>query len=119
MRSNLIVTEVMLQEGCKHGRYFRVPVDAKGCYVSAAGHPFDYRGRGSINSFFFGTNRRNYKKKERLYHACDESEHLASLKITQEFLPDTPNPVYIDVDSVWDFYKLIGYDYKKRKWSDL
>ena len=111
----LIVTEIFLKEGCRHGRYFRVPIDGKGCYVDDCGNTFDYRSRGSVNSFFFGVKKRNQKKKERLYHACDEDEHITTLAITKK-LSNHPMPSYIDVDSVWDFYKLINYDYKARKW---
>lgn len=118
MSHNLIVTEVHLNRGCEHGRYFRVPVDAKGCYVSAAGVPFDYKSRRSINAFFYNPNKqRNYKGKETLYHVCEESESIGSLKITQEFLPDWPTPNYIDVDSIWDFYKLIGFNNKTKKYE--
>ena len=106
---NIIVTEVFLKDGCKHGRVFRLPIDP-------TGRPFNYRVRVSTNSFFFSTNKRNYKKDELLYHSEAEDEHKICLNITQKSLPNWPTPNYIDIDSIWEFYKLVGYDYKKKKW---
>ena len=28
------------------------------------------------------------------------------------------NVPIIDVNSIWEFYQLVGYDYKKRKWNE-
>ena len=109
MSNKLIVTEVLLADGHKHARHFRLPIDPKG-------GEFNYRSRTSINCFFYGKKRRNYKGIEILYHVADEHEHKSSLKITQQSLPHWPTPFYIDVDSIWDFYKIIKYDYKTKKW---
>lgn len=109
---NLIVTEVNLNPPYEHRRVFRVPIDVKGKL-------FDYRGRVSINSFFFGVKKRNYKKDKVLYHSVYEEEH----KMMQEehkMLRFGNHPInYIDVDSIWEFYKMIGYDYKKQEWLSM
>jgi hypothetical protein len=109
----LIVTEVFLKEGCRHGRVFRLPIDP-------IGTTFHYRARGSINSFFHINKKRNYKKDEVLYHSAGEVEHIIGQDIWREThrkhnMPHT-EITYIDVDSIWDFYTLIGYDYKKKKY---
>lgn len=116
----IIVKEVFLKEGCRHGRVFRVPIDGVGSYTSAEGYRFDYRGRGSINAFFHSLKKRNYKKDEVLYHSEREDEHIIGQDIWREThrkhnMPHT-EITYIDVDSIWDFYTLIGYDYKKKKY---
>jgi len=106
---NIIVTEVLLKEGHRHNRVFRFPVDPKGGKTDTLGNPFDYRARVSTNCFFFSTNKRNYKRDEVLYHSAWEEDHKL-LRFSTHAID------YIDVDSIWDFYTLIGYDYKKKKY---
>ena len=116
----LIVTEVNLKPPFEHRRVFRVPIDAVGSYTSSDGYRFDYRGRGSINAFFHSLKKRNHKNKEILYHSCHEEEHFISERVKKESYTKYKIPyqeiTYIEVDSIWDFYKLIGYDYKKKKY---
>lgn len=106
---NIIVTEIFLKDGFKHGRVFRFPSDPKSGKVDSTGNTFDYRARVSTNCFFFSTNKRNYKRDEVLYHSAWEEEHKL-LRFSTHTID------YIDVDSIWDFYKLIGYDYKTKKY---
>lgn len=106
--SYIIVTEVFLPS-CGHGRCFKIPIDPN--YGD-----FNYRSRTSINAFFFGTKRRNEKKGKVLYHSQNEE----SYKIHCDCLRNSSVPHDIKVprnlNSIWEFYKIIGYDYKKRKW---
>ena len=115
-----IVTEVLIKDGHKHGRYFRVPTAPKGTKPDTAGNVFDYRSAVSINSFFYGIKRRNQKKKEVLYHCDWEDGHLISEDAWRETHRKNNIPhkeiTYIEVDSIWHFYTLIGYDYKKKKY---
>lgn len=105
-----IITEVLLNKGCEHGRYFRMPLDP-------GGKEFSYRGRTAVNAFFFGLKNRNRKGKEVLYHIQEEGESKRSLEITQKHLPDWPTPVYINVDSIWEFFKIIGFNNKTKKYE--
>jgi len=73
--------------------------------------PWDARARGSYNSFFHGSKRRNYTD-EFLYSAEPVDEILLELQhIKIEELDQ--------VDSLWDFYKIIGYDYKTKKYHKV
>jgi len=116
----LIVTEVNLNPPYEHRRVFRVPIDGEGCYKTSEGYTFDFRSRRSINAFFHSKKKRNYKNKEILYHSCREDEHIISENIWRETYRKNNIPrkeiTYIDVDSIWDFYTLIGYDYKNKKY---
>ena len=115
--NNLIITEIFLKKNCEHGRVFRFPIDPLDSKPNSLGDLFCRKSRRGINVFFHGMKNRNRKKGEILYHSCIESEHAMSLKITQEFIPNWPTPKYIDVKSVWDFFKEVGYDYKNKKWK--
>ena len=59
----------------------------------------------SYNAFAHGIKKRNYKRKERLYHCTDE---LYFKKFN-----DIP---LIEYESLWAFYKEIGFDHKHKKW---
>jgi hypothetical protein len=103
----IVVSEVFSTS--KHGRYFRFPLDPNN-------GKFDYRARVSYNCFF---RKRNHKKNKTIYYAqSSESYNISKdsynkigekhgLKMEHEF---------IDLNSIWEFYKEIGYDYKKQKW---
>lgn len=100
-----IVTEIDLLDGCKHTRYFRFPLDAD--------KEFCYRSRVSANAFFFGGKKRNYTKpKHFLYIEKTEEEFEcgANMRIIK-------TPEFIELSSIWEFYKLIGYNYKTKKWN--
>lgn len=69
----------------------------------------NYRSRTSINCFFYGKHHRN-KTKDFLYHG----ESLREAIDVRGFDPEG----VAEVDSIWEFYKIIGYDYKKKKYVD-
>ena len=95
------VTEIELPS-CEHLRYiwFTLPscVD-KGGYVAVT----------SYNSYFCGYKRRRNHGPGRMYVAREEWE-------IDYYFPDVP---IVEVDTIWDFYKLIGFDYKRNKYGPL
>lgn len=99
----IVASEVDLRNGGKHLRYIRFPLD-DGKY------PICYRSRVSYNAFAYSVKGRCYKPNKKnaefLYH-CDHEEEKTWM--------DESVPI-IDVENVWEFYKLIGYDYKKKKY---
>lgn len=81
----------------------------------------DYRSKVSFDAFFFGVKGRNYAPNGTLYHAKWEDEYNAEHERLRKFLEEQNHPMIdedqlVDVESLWEFYKLIGYDYKKQKW---
>ena len=108
------VTELTRSDS-KHNRYIRFDLDD--------GKDFCYRSRVSHDAFF-----RNYK---RMRNHTDKFLYIS--KHTDEFqidvdawafmmnkhpdLSDIYNSVpVVTVKNLWEFYKLIGYDYKTKKW---
>jgi hypothetical protein len=91
-------------------RLFKYPLDS--------GKDFDYRARVSSNYFFMGNHRnwkdgacpKGYPKPGSIIYSFhhDFDPHI-------EYLIKKDTPV-IEVGSIWEFYKAIGYDYKKQKW---
>jgi hypothetical protein len=83
-------------------------------------HDF-YRQVCSFNAFFCGLKGRNWKNgiyrgvgiipagDWTLYNQAHESDY----NITK--LPDIDLPI-VDVDGIWEFYKIIGFDYKTKKY---
>ena len=96
MQDPIIVIEILLNEKCRHGRIFKIL------------NYSDYHSRGSVNAFFFGTKKRNIKNKKILYYRQLQHDYLLSK------FPERP---MISVDSVWEFYKFIGYCYKTKKYK--
>jgi hypothetical protein len=108
MMRKVLVTEIGLPS-CEHIRYiwFTLPdvVGEKGGYVATIS--YDY--------FFHGIKGRNWRPSRK---------HARRLYIGR--LPDeifdntiTDGVPQVEVPTVWDFYKLIGYDYKKKKYDPL
>lgn len=84
-------------------RYIKFPLD-DGKY------PICYRSRTSYNSFAHGSKDRNYspnKKQAKFLYCCRHEEEI------REFYKI---PI-VDVKNIWDFYNLIGYDYKNKKYK--
>lgn len=90
-------------------------------HLPSVSEPGFYRQVTSFNAFFNSVRQRNWKNAIRrgvgtpdgdwtLYGATHESEY------NMTGLPDVDLPI-VDVHSIWDFYKIIGYDYKKRAWK--
>jgi hypothetical protein len=93
---DMLVKEISLDD-YRHTRKWIVDIDC--------GETLNYRGRVSSNSFFYGKHKRNRTDKF-LYH----------MKGVWEEYDDDKVPDDIErVDSIWEFYKIIGYDYKKKK----
>lgn len=98
-----IITEISLPDS-NHTRYFR--------FLLPPAYKDGYRQVVSYNAFFNGERRKNYRLSPRgaethLYHQQDDIRQFV------ELIPDVP---IIDVLDIFDFYKLIGYDYKMREW---
>lgn len=91
-----IITEVDLASSI-HTRRWRINVAT-------------YNKSISFDCFFFGKNRRNRSKKF-LYHCCQEVDYEISKSLLGEKVEDIT-----DID-LWDFYKVIGYDRKSKKYG--
>jgi hypothetical protein len=75
-----------------------------------------YRQVTSFNAFFNGMNRYNWKNpkgKYVLYTAHLEAEYHHFW--LHPAMPKDQTPV--DVFSIWDFYKAIGFDYKSKRYA--
>jgi hypothetical protein len=112
---SLIVVSELDYHNSKHIRWIRFPLDA--------GKKFCYRSRGSINAFAYGTKHYNYKPNianpDYLYHFSDWDTKLADIEIAKECLGRNiyENIPIVDVGSIWEFYNLIRWDWKKKKWT--
>jgi hypothetical protein len=96
----IIAIEISLKT-YEHLRYIRFDLDA--------GKEFCYRSRISYDYFAHGIKRRNRRSGEFLYYCDNESDMIQFNKLD-------PTVPMIDIPTIWDFYKLIGYNYKKQKW---
>ena len=77
------------------------------------GEPNFYRSVSSFNAFFNGMSQKNHNwKANKLYHANFKRE-LDILKQYKETL-ELPQKIYYDI---WDFYKKIGYNYKRKRYE--
>lgn len=112
-----VFTEIDMRSGCKHLRYIRFHLDDN--------KNFCYRSRTSINAFAHSMKQRNYypnvKNAELLYHLQQWDDLVASNELLKKALGGKETffdkvPV-IDVKNIWEFYELVGYDYKKQKWA--
>lgn len=79
-----------------------------------------YRECVSVNYFFYHTNQRNWKpshaKCEVLYTAAFEDDYARDQKFAKASGLNYWKDDIVEFNSLWDFYKAIGYDYKKQKW---
>lgn len=101
-----VITEIDRTHGDKHLRYFKLQLPI------ALGE--GYRQVTSWNAFFNGEREKNYKRDAMgrdlmLYHGREDDP--------TQYTP-TPGVPVIDVLDMWDFYRMIGYDWKKREWYD-
>lgn len=109
----VVVTEIAIDQNCKPLRRIHLDVDG--------GKDFCYRGRVSFDAFFSGKHKRNWRKDpRRLYHQKQKEEHEMSERIFANSLRKCgaakPEAVpEFKVASVWAFYELIGYDYKRKR----
>lgn len=109
-----VVTEIELP-GCKPLRRIWLDIDG--------GKGFCYRGRVSFDAFFHSRHKRNYRKDpRRLYVQKSKEEHELDQGIWKRSLkkaglgalPEVPE---VKVESVWALYKLIGYNYQKKRFE--
>ena len=92
----LILTIVELEKTeCQHIRYFEVNVDE--------GENFNYRARVSLNAFFNIDFKRNENDKFLYVETAKRVDEKAET---------------VKVNSLWEFYKLIGYNYKTKKYEN-
>lgn len=117
MTIQMHVVEIDRYNLFKHNRYIRFDLDD--------GKDFCYRSRVSYNAFF-----NNYKGKKRnrsgkyIYSSKHLEEFQIDLNVWTKMMKEHPSlpdihssiPV-VNVKNIWEFYKLIGYDYKTKKWS--
>lgn len=95
-----LVKEISLTD-YRHTRKWIVDIDC--------GEDFNYRGRTSVNAFFFsGKKNRNYSKTSLYY-----GEPLEEAIEVRDFDPTGVE----QVETIWKFYEIIGYDYKTKKYS--
>lgn len=105
----LIVREVELGS-FRHCRYFVFDLDD--------GKPFCYRSRTSHNAFFHGGVRNDRPRRNRsashLYVMDFLDESFAQKWLDEDC--DRTGIVPQHLDNIWDFYRVIGYDHRKKKW---
>ncbi|MNQ58253.1 hypothetical protein D3C85_724440 [compost metagenome] len=83
----------------------------------------DYRAIGSYNAFNNNEGKRLLNDPHVMFrgHAVNERDHLLSRQIQAdtcarwELTPEPELPVFTH-DSIWDMYKAIGYDYKRKRY---
>jgi len=108
---NFIVTEIFLKKDCEHGRYFKFSVGRENYYKTAT----------ALNAFFNNPHtHRNYKKKEILYHSQLFEEFEMSNNITEKSYKklgiELRPKKLIELNSIWEFFEVIGFDNKTKKW---
>lgn len=88
-----------------------------------------YRFATSLNGFFHSSGKKRCNRRHAmngklpiigtLYTYKHEDDHLAEIAIMIKHGASFPNGIsYIDHANLWDFYKFIDFDYKKRKYFD-
>jgi len=82
-------------------------------YPVDSGQDFDYRARVSANWFFLGKGR-NHKKDGTIYFYDNERAYERTKELAVR--DSLPPVVEKRLNNIWEFYKEIGYDYKKQKW---
>lgn len=101
--------------GHKHLSYVKYDLDD--------GKPFCYRSRTSHNAFFHNHKTNRNQTDRHLYAAKHEVEHQINLDVWAEMMREHPGlediyskvPV-VEVQNIWEFYELIGYDHKTKRW---
>ena len=83
------------------------------------GKSFCYRSRTSSNSFFHGRHRRNWKpnpvKPQFLYIKKHIDEFNEEKEIKRGIGVEEVGTTHY-LKNIWEFYKMIGWDYKNKKW---
>ena len=102
--ANLKYVEKIKFDECDddHRTYYRFDLDD--------GKNFCYRTRMSFNAFFHSIKDRNVSNGF-LYHTDRKDSIEKIAKIFDDY------PVnWIDCKNIWEFYQIIGYDYKTKKY---
>lgn len=105
----MIVREINLAT-YKHERYFTFDLDD--------GKDFCYRSRMSSNAFFHGSKEgkpRPNRSATHLYVSDHLGETYAQKRLAEDQAMFGPIPV-LTPSNIWEFYQLVGYDYRKKKW---
>ena len=108
------VTEID-RSNSKHNRYIRFDLDDS--------KDFCYRSRVSYSAFFHSYKRMRNHTNKFLYISKQVYEFQIDVDTWDYMMKKNPNlpdiyssvPV-VTVKNLWEFYKLIGYDYKTKKW---
>ncbi len=102
VNKTFIVFEILKDGLYNHAKYYKFK-------LPQVGEKDFYRMTSSYNWFFHGPKRRN-ELPDRLFTVAHEDERAPEFFIKGVEL--------VDVGSLWDFYKAVGYDYKKQKWKN-
>ena len=114
---DLVVRELNTKS-YKHIRYIHFDLDD--------GKGFCYRSRVSSGAFFHSCKGRNIngdlryieRRKEEHEHDLEFWGRMKGAAAMEEILVDTDNKIEeVSVKNIWEFYKLIGYDYKKKRYN--
>ena len=112
---NYIVKEIDLKNQCRPLRHFKFPIDPNGS--------FDYKSRTAINAFAHSVKQRNYKPKFKdasvLYYFQGEEDWQITKECFIKTLGFDPNgdKEIIECASIFEFFKVIGYNNKTKKWE--
>jgi hypothetical protein len=84
------------------------------------GKSFCYRCRTSFNTYFHSVKKYNCKSNGYLYYTKQDIEYDIELASWSKALGFNPheNIQIIELKNIWEFYKLIGYDYKTKKYLE-
>lgn len=75
----------------------------------------DYRQVRSFNSFFNSMWKLNHNGNY-IYIARSEDEHNSTVQNLAKFGAEFSDQPIAEVDDIWDFYRIIGYDRSRRKY---
>lgn len=97
-------------DGSAHTRMWLVDIDQ--------GEDMHYQSRVSFNAFMFSKHKRNQTDKFLYYGQSLEEAEMTSDSMKKFGSIGYDFTKIEKVDSIWDFYKIIGYDYKSKKFID-
>lgn len=86
-------------------KFYEVDIDGK--------DKSPYRARKSYGSFLHGPSDKNLSPDGRIFMFVCYGRTTPTFELHEKIHGKID---LIEVESLWEFYKLIGYDYKKKKW---
>lgn len=109
-----VFTEIDLENDCKHINYYVFPLDRN--------MEFDSKSRNAMNVFSSSSKNYNYspKKKTAIRLFVDQrikdfiSEKIHNLNFFKEDIFSNVKIIY--VDSIFDFFEKVGFDYRSKTW---